>query len=124
MNRFVRTSEPAYLQSARNDLCHGAYLADQVWERFRGRTVYGQLRGELLSISEHTCAFCAGGFAQSITTVEHFEPKAGPFANIEIFALDRPALKIERKQKLRQMRNNQDAEEEWLEYGFLRELFA
>jgi uncharacterized protein (TIGR02646 family) len=193
MDRFQRTAEPDYLQAARDELCQGEYLAHHVWERFRQRNVYDQLRSKLLSISNETCAFCAGGFAQSPVTVEHFEPKAGPHENpkkvlawenlfpscyacqlakgskfstdlikpdldhyqpasyflidvddgalkpaphaqadvqskviktIETYGLDRPALKKERKQKLRQMLKNQDDGDNLSEYRFLKELFA
>lgn len=193
MDRFQRTVEPEYLQAARDELCQGAYLAGQVWDRFRQRNVYDELRSALLSISDETCAFCAGGFAQSPVTVEHFEPKSGPHASsakvlawenlfpccyacqqakgtrfsvdlikpdlehyqpaayflidaddgalkpaphahedvqnqvvktIQTYGLDRPALKKERKQKLRQMMKNQDDAEDLGGYRFLKELFA
>ena len=193
MDRFQRTLEPEFLQNARDELCKGDYLANSVWEKFRNRQTYDQLRKELLTISSETCAFCAGGFAQSPVTVEHFEPKAGPHENpkkvlvwenlfpscyacqqakgskfstdlikpdlddyqpavyflidtddgtlkpapnaatdvqirvtktIEIYGLDRPALKKERKQKLRQMMKNLDNREDLDEYRFLKELFA
>ena len=81
MDRFERTAEPDYLQSARDELCQGQYLAQNVWDRFRNRNAYQLLKEQLLLISGETCAFCAGGFAQSPVTVEHFEPKSGPHAN-------------------------------------------
>ena len=43
---------------------------------------------------------------------------------IEIYGLDRPALKKERKQKLRQMMKNLDNRDDLDEYRFLKELFA
>jgi len=190
MDRFERTPEPEYLQSARDELCQGEYLASHVWEKFRNRNAYETLRNDLLSISDETCAFCAGGFAQSTVTVEHFEPKSGPHESrekvlvwenlfpacnacqqakgtkfspdlikpdldeyqpsayflidaddgalkpapgvqadkaaktIEIYGLDRPALKKERRQKLKQMMKHQDTDDESEGYRFLKELFA
>jgi uncharacterized protein (TIGR02646 family) len=193
MDRFLRTPEPESLQSAHKDLCQGTYVAALVWKRFRQRNAYEDLRSELLHISQDTCAFCAGGFAQSPVTVEHFEPKSGPRANaqavlrwsnlfpacaacqlekadgfsdlllkpdadeyspsayfwvdaddgslkplpcageavqaqasktIELYGLDRPPLKKERKQVLKQLQRKSADGDALDEYRFLKELFA
>ena len=62
MDRFNRTLEPCYLKDARDELCQQKYEASKVWEKFRRRDAYRKLIEELLSISDRTCAFCAGGF--------------------------------------------------------------
>ena len=77
MDRFERTDAPLCLASARDELCQGDFDAHAVWNRFRQRNCYVETRSVLLSISYNTCAFCAGGFAQSPETIEHFQPKAG-----------------------------------------------
>lgn len=83
MDKFARGAEPDCLASSRGDLCQGAFDAGDVWNRFRGRKCYSEVRQTLLSTSQQTCAFCAGGFAQSPESVEHFEPKAGAHANAD-----------------------------------------
>lgn len=81
MDRFERTGAPDCLAQERGDLCQGDFTAHAVWDRFRNRNCYGETRAALLNISGTTCAFCAGGFAQSPETVEHFRPKAGAHAH-------------------------------------------
>lgn len=81
MDRFERTAAPDCLAQARNELCQEDFAAHGVWEKFRNRNCYGETRTALLNISGTTCAFCAGGFAQSPETVEHFRPKAGAHAH-------------------------------------------
>lgn len=81
MDRFERSAAPDCLVQARGELCLGDFAAHAVWERFRNRNCYGETRAALLNISGTTCAFCAGGFAQSPETVEHFRPKAGALAH-------------------------------------------
>lgn len=80
MDRFERSAAPDCLAQARGELCQGDFAAHAVWEMFRKRNCYGETRAALLNISGMTCAFCAGGFAQSPETVEHFRPKAGVHA--------------------------------------------
>ncbi len=81
MDQFVRTAEPAALAQARGELCQGEYLATAVWNTFRSRKAYEIARANLIQISADTCAFCAGGFAQSNETIEHFVPKSGANAD-------------------------------------------
>ena len=81
MDRFERTPAPDCLAQARGDLCHSDFTAHAVWDKFRKRKCYDDTRTVLLNISGTTCAFCAGGFAQSPETIEHFRPKAGAHAH-------------------------------------------
>lgn len=81
MDRFERSAAPDCLAQARGALCQGDFAAHGVWETFRNRKCYGVTRAALLGISGMTCAFCAGGFAQSPETIEHFRPKAGLLAH-------------------------------------------
>lgn len=81
MDRFERGVEPACLSAAQTELCAGQFNAASVWNTFRSRVCYGEVRSALMNTSCQTCAFCAGGFAQSPESVEHFQPKAGAHAN-------------------------------------------
>ncbi len=80
MDKFARGTEPGCLANSRTELCQGAFDAGDVWSRFRDRKCYSEVRQMLLATSQQTCAFCAGGFAQSNETIEHFRPKAGDHA--------------------------------------------
>ncbi len=81
MDQFVRTAEPAALAQAWGELCQSEYIATAVWETFRKRKAYQAVRDNLMQASNDTCAFCAGGFAQSNETIEHFVPKSGANAD-------------------------------------------
>ena len=80
MDRFERGAAPACLSAAQTALCAGAFNAHSVWTTFRGRVCYGEVRTALMNTSQQTCAFCAGGFAHSPESIEHFQPKAGAHA--------------------------------------------
>lgn len=81
MDPFVRPAEPDALARERNELCQGDYSATTVWGTFRKRKAYHTVRDRLMQVSSETCAFCAGGFAQSAETIEHFVPKSGANAD-------------------------------------------
>ena len=83
MDRFKRREAPGCLPVAKRDLCVERFNANSAWKTFRSRDCYGEVRSALLSSSRQTCAFCAGGFAQSNETIEHFRPKAGDHAEPE-----------------------------------------
>lgn len=81
MDRFERGAAPACLSVAQTELCVGQFNANTAWNIFRGRVCYGVVRSALMNTSSQTCAFCAGGFAQSPESIEHFQPKAGAHGN-------------------------------------------